>query len=194
MLKYTLMFFLLVYSSVCFGQTMTTEQWNKMRDEAFLNYIENGGTPEGFKRNADKIIDDYIKKTYSYNNSGEIDRKSSLDAKRSSMIGSIYSGVSMIGSCSNGVVRTGVNQIGTYRNGFFYTNANNCIAKISGSVIKDCLGRTLFSVNQNAVFNASGRHLFTINGNQLLTVTGQNVTINGISMESLAAYLLFFYN
>lgn len=110
------------------------------------------------------------------------------------MIGSIYSGVSMIGSCSNGVVRAGVNQVGTYRNGTFYTNTNNCVAKIYGSAIKDCLGRTLFSVNQNAVFNSVGRHLFTINGNQLLTVTGQNVTINGISMESLAAYLIYFYN
>lgn len=53
----------LLFGYFCIGQTMTTEQWNKMRDEAFLNYIQNGGTTDGFMRNSDKIIQDYIKKT-----------------------------------------------------------------------------------------------------------------------------------
>ena len=179
------------FTTSAFSQ-MSTEQWNKISQEAYLNYIQNGGTSESFRQNQERIVQDYIKKNYSYNNSGAIENRSILDAKRTATIGSIYSGVNMIGQYSNGIVRKGMNQIGSYYNNYFYAAGNRCIGKISGANILDCNGNVLFTVNQRGIFKSSGQQIFTINGDQLISFGGGSVSINGISMESLAAYLLFF--
>jgi hypothetical protein len=182
---------LIFFTNSAFSQ-ISTEKWNKITQEAYLNFIQNGGSSERFRQNQEKIVQDYMKKNYSYNNSGEIENRSILDARRMATVGAIYSGVNMVGQYSNGIVRRGMNQVGSYYNNYFYAAGNRCIGKISGSNILDCNGNVLFTVNQRGVLKSSGQQIFTINGDQLISFGGGSVSINGISMESLAAYLLFF--
>lgn len=176
-----------------YTQDISNEQWQKIRQDAYLEYIQNGGTTDGFQRNP-SIAQDYYKRNYGFDNSGTVQRKEILQARRGS--GTIYAGVGAIGSYSNGNVynyQSGLNsQVGYNRGGTFYDRNNNCIGYVSGSAIYNCNRQVVAKINNGSVEDGWGNLLFRINGDNLISFDGQNVSIVDISMNSLAAYILFF--
>jgi len=176
-----------------YSQNISNEQWQKVRQEAYLEYIQNGGTTDGFQRDP-SIAQDYYKRNYGFDNGGNVQRREILQARRGS--GTFYTGFGAVGKYSNGIVynyQSGLNpQVGFNRGGTFYDSNNNCIGYVNGSTIYNCSSQVIAKIYNGSVVDGQGNLLYKINGENLISFNGQNVTIVDVSMNSLAAFLLFF--
>jgi len=185
---------ILVSSYGVFSQNISNEQWQKIRQEAYLEYIQKGGSVDGFKRNSDEIVNNYYKRIYGVDNSGNVDRKEVLRTKNAT--GTFYSGHSAIGRYFNGDVynyQSGLNsQVGYNRGGTFYDRNNNCVGYVNGNTIYNCNRKILATIRNGSVVNELGNLLYRINDNSLISSNGQSISIVDISINSLAAFILFF--
>jgi hypothetical protein len=182
-----LLFSLLFLCQSIFAQNMTQEEWNEIRNEAFYEYIQNGGTTDQWQYNSDKIAQEYYKRTYTFNNSGQVQRKQSYVA------GTFVGANGPIGSCKNGYVSNSMGQtLGYLSQGYFMNNRQQCVGIVKGSQILSCDGSLLASVNSNGIYNSQGYLLYSLKGETLYSKNYFLVQISGIDIYSLAAYLLFF--
>jgi hypothetical protein len=170
-----------------FAQNMTQEQWNKIRDEAFTEFIQNGGTTEQWQYNSDKIAQDYYKRKYTYNNSGEVQRKQSYVA------GTFIGANGPVGSFKNNYVLNSMGQtLGYLSQGYFMNSQQQCVGYVSGGQILSCNGSIIAIVKSDGVYNPQGYLVYALKGETLYSQNYAVLQISGINMSSLAAYLLFF--
>ena len=54
-----------------FAQSMSQQQWSKMRDDAFLDFIQSGGTTEQWQHYSEQIVQEYLNRNYQTNSSGQ---------------------------------------------------------------------------------------------------------------------------
>jgi hypothetical protein len=186
-IKHLLFILFLFVCSNIFAQNMTQEQWNKIRDEAFTEFIQNGGTTEQWQYNSDKIAQDYYKRKYTYNNSGEVQRKQSY------VPGTFIGANGSVGSYKNGYVLNSMGQtLGYLSQGYFMNGQQQCVGYVKGGQILSCNGTLLATVNSSGVYNAQGYLTYAIKGETLYSQNYAVLQIAGMDMYSLAAYLLFF--
>ncbi len=186
-IKQILIISFLFICQTAFSQNMTQEQWNKIRNEAYLEFIQNGGTTEQWQYNSDKIAQDYYKRKYTYNNSGEVQRKQSY------VPGTFIGGNGPVGSYKNGYVLNSMGQtLGYLSQGYFMNAQQQCVGFVKGGQILSCNGSILATVNSNGVYNAQGYLIYALKGETLYSQNYPVLQIAGMDMYSLAAYLLFF--
>jgi len=186
-IKHILIITLLFICQDIFAQNMTQQEWNKIRDEAFLEYIQNGGTTEQWQYNSDKIAQDYYKRKYTYNNSGQVQRKQSY------VQGTFVGANGPIGSYKNGYVLNSMGQtLGYLSQGYFMNSNQQCVGFVKGSQILSCNNNVLATINNNGIYNSQGYLLYSLKGETLYSQNYFLVQISGIDIYSLAAYLLFF--
>jgi hypothetical protein len=186
-IKQILIISFLFICQTAFSQNMTQEQWNKIRNEAYLEFIQNGGTTEQWHYNSDKIAQDYYKRKYTYNNSGQVQRKQSY------VPGTFIGGNGTVGSYKNGYVLNSMGQtLGYLSQGYFMNAQQQCVGFVKGGQILSCNGSVLATVNSNGVYNAQGYLIYALKGETLYSQNYPVLQIAGMDMYSLAAYLLFF--
>jgi len=170
-----------------FAQNMTQEQWNKIRDDAFLEFMQNGGTTQQWQYNSDKIAQDYYKRKYTYNNSGEVQRKQSY------VQGTFVGANGPIGSFKNGYILNSMGQtLGYLSQGYFMNAQQQCVGCVKGNQILSCNGSVLATVNSNGVYSPQGYLTYALKGETLYRQNYFLVQISGMDINSLAAYLLFY--
>ena len=186
--KYLLLLTFLVTFQFVYAQSMTQEQWTKIRNEALLEFIQNGGTTDQWDHYSEQIVQEYYKRKYTYNNSGQVQRKQTFVA--GTFIGaSNYA----VGSFRNGYVVNSMGQtLGYLSQGYFMNNQQQCVGYVNGSQIFSCNGNLLATVKSNGVYNAQGYLSYTLKGETLYSQNYFLVQITGMDIYSLAAYLLFF--
>jgi hypothetical protein len=163
------------------------EQWNKIRDDAFLEFMQNGGTTQQWQYNSDKIAQDYYKRTYTNNNSGGVQRKQSY------VQGTFVGANGPIGSFKNGYVLNAMGQtLGYLSQGYFMNAQQQCVGCVKGNQILSCNGSLLATVNSNGVYSPQGYLTYALRGETLYRQNYFLVQISGMDINSLAAYLLFY--
>ncbi len=166
---------------------MTQQQWNKIRDEAFLEFTQNGGTTQQWQYNSEKIAQDYYKREYTTNNSGDVKRQQSY------VKGTFVSNNGPVGSFKNGYVLNSMGQtIGYLSQGYFMNSQQQCVGTVSGGQILSCNGNIIALVKSDGVYNPQGYLVYGLKGETLYSQNYPVVQISGIDMSSLGAYLLFF--
>ncbi len=170
-----------------FSQNMSQGQWNTIRDEAYLNFIQNGGTTQQWQYNSDQIAQDYYKRIYTYSNSGEVQRKQSYVA------GTFVGANGPMGSFNNGYVLNSMGQtMGYWSQGSFLNSQGQCVGIVRGNQILTCNGGLLATINSNGVYDAQGYVIYAIKGETLYSQNYPVLQIAGMDIYSLAAYLLFY--
>jgi len=185
------LFLLMLLSFTSFSQDISTEQWNKLSGEAFLDFTQRGGTTDQYTANASKIIQDYIKRYYTFDNSGRLVRREQAQAQSRTSTGYFYSGQNMIGYVSNGTVFRGLNAVGLFNQGAFTNMTGSLLGSISGNKIVDPLNNPLITVSGGKVY-LKGGVTFQINGSYLILPNGQQIRFTQMDMQNLGAYLMFF--
>ena len=183
----SILFFLLFKNT--FSQSMGQQQWSKIRDEAFLKFIQNGGTTEQWQYNSDKIVEDYYNRTYNYNNAGQVERKKNY------VTGTILSSTGVEGYFYNNVVmNSGQQTLGYFKNGYFLTYSGECVGFVNNNKICACDGSTIAYLNGDGFYNYRGYLLWRIQGENLLSNNQVQIKIVGLNLYSLAAFYLFIVN
>jgi hypothetical protein len=186
-IKHLLIISLLFICQNIFAQNMTQQQWNKIRDEAFLEFTQNGGTTQQWQYNSEKIVQDYYKIKYTTNNSGEVKRQQSY------VKGTFVSNNGTVGSFKNGYVLNSMGQtLGYLSQGYFMNSQQQCVGYVSGGQILSCNGNIIAIVKSDGVYNPQGYLVYALKGETLYSQNYPVLQISGIDMSSLAAYLLFF--
>jgi hypothetical protein len=186
-IKTILFISLLLFCTGVLAQNMTQEQWTKIRDEALMEFIQNGGTTQQWQYNSDKITQDYYKRKYTNNNSGEVQRKQSY------VQGTFVGPNGPIGSYKNGYVLNSMGQtLGYLNQGYFMNGRQQCVGFVKENQILSCEGNIVATINNNGVYNSQGYLLYSLNGEALYSQNYFKVQISGIDIYSLAAYLLFY--
>lgn len=107
--------------------------------------------------------------------------------------GSFISNAGLIGIFSNNWITDSYgNSKGSYSNGYFVNSLNQCLGFIKGNQIFTCQGALIATINNTGVFNSQGYLIYALKGDILYYQNNPFLQIQGITMESLAAYLLFF--
>lgn len=182
----TILYFSLISFKIA-AQNLTTEEWNAIRNEAFYDFIGKGGTTSQWEYNSDRITQEYYRAHYSFNNSGQAQRRQSY------VQGTFVGANGPVGAFRNGYVSNSMGQnLGYISQGQFINNRQQCVGYIQGSQIYACNGTLIASIRNNGVYDAQGYLIYTLNGETLLSQNYFVVKIEGIDMTSLAAYLLFF--
>jgi hypothetical protein len=170
-----------------FAQNITQDQWNKIRNEAYFDFIQNGGTTQQWEYNSDKIAQDYYNKKYQTNKYGEAQQKQSY------VKGTFVSNNGPIGSFKNGYVLNSMGQtLGYLSQGYFMNSQQQCVGYVSGGQILSCNGNIIAIVKSDGVYNSQGYLVYALKGEILYSQNYPVIQISGIDMNSLAAYLLFF--
>lgn len=179
---------LLLQGDSAFGQNMTQQQWNKIRDEAFNEYTQKGGTTQNWEHNSDKISQDYFKRKYQTNKYSEYQQKQSY------VKGTFISNSGVVGSFKNSYVSNSMGQtLGYISQGYFMSyQGQQCVGYIKGNQILSCSGNLIATVNSSGVYNPQGYLVYAIQGEILYSQNYPVLQISGMDMYSLAAYLLFF--
>ena len=137
--------------------------------------------------NSDKIAQDYYKREYTYNNSGEVQRKQSY------VQGTFVGANGPIGSFKNGYVLNSMGQtLGYLSQGYFMNAQQQCVGFVKGNQILSCNGSLLATVNSNGVYSPKGYLTYAIKGDTLYSQNYFLLQISGMDINSLAAYLLFY--
>jgi hypothetical protein len=169
------------------GQDLTQDQWTKIRTEAYFDFIENGGTMQQWDINSDRIAQDFYKRKYTHDNSGEVQRKQSY------VQGTFVSTNGPVGSFKNSYVLNSMGQtLGYLSQGYFMNSQQQCIGFVKGNQILSCNGNLLATVNNSGVYNPQGYLIYAIKGESLYSQNYLKVQISGMNINSLAAYLLFY--
>lgn len=171
-----------------FAQNMTQEQWNKIRNEAFNEYTQKGGTTGNWEHYSDKITQDYYKRKY------EANKYSEYQQKQTYVNGLFISNNGTVGSYKNGYVSNSMGQtLGYVSQGYFMNyQGQQCVGYIKGNQILSCSGNLIATVNNSGVYNPQGYLVYAIKGETLYSQNYPVLKITGMDMYSLAAYLLFF--
>ena len=217
-IKNLLIIFMMSLFQNVLGQNLTQDQWTKIRTEAYYDFIQNGGTLQQWNNNSDKIAQDFYKRKYTYDNSGEVQRKQSNDqgtfdnvnrpigsskngynnsrevkSKQSYVQGTFVSANGPIGSFKNSYVLNSMGQtLGYLSQGYFMNSQQQCIGFVNGNQILSCNGDLLATVNNNGVYSPQGYLIYAIKGESLYSQNFLKVQISGMNINSLAAYLLFY--
>jgi hypothetical protein len=178
--------------SCCFYQTAFSQynnnQQQNIQNNAFFEYIENGGSPERWTTVQGEYTKQYTNNNYQLNNSG------SYEIKKTYKSGTISSSNgSIIGRYENSQILNNFNQpLGYYSNGWFYNYSNQCIGGVSGTSIVNCQGSSIAKFSNNTLYDNSGYVLGYLQGDNFYSSEGSLVAIiSGISMQNLTAFLLF---
>ena len=186
-LKHLLIVLFLFICQNIFAQNITQEQWNKIRDEAFIEFIQKGGTTQQWQYNSDNLSKDYYKRKYETNKYGEAQRKQTY------VKGTFFSNSGIVGSYKNGYILNSLGQtLGYLAQGYFMNSQNQCVGFVKGGQILSCNGTLLFTVNSSGVYGPQGYLTYALKGEILYSQNYPFIQISGIDMNSLAADLLFF--
>jgi hypothetical protein len=170
-----------------FAQNLTQQQWNKIRQDAFLEFTQNGGTTQQWEYNSDQIAQDYYKSKYQTNKYGQAQQKQSY------VQGTFVSSNGPVGSFKNNYVLNSMGQtLGYLSQGYFMNSQQQCVGYIRGSQIFSCNGGIVATIKNDGVYNPQGYLVYGLNGETLYSQNYPILQISGINMDSLAAYLLFF--
>ena len=185
-IKHLLIISFLFICQNIFSQNLTQEQWNKIRNEAFYEFIQNGGTTQQWEYNSDKIAQDYYKRKYQTNKYGEAEQKKSY------VKGTFLSGDGVEGYFYNNYVMNSAQQtLGYLKNGYFLSNSGQCVGYVKGSSVCKCDGTLIAYVNGDGFYNSQNYRLWRIEGETLYSNNQAVIKIVGMDMYSLAAFYLF---
>ena len=180
-----IIFFTLVCQSI-FSQNVTQEQWKKIRDEAFYEFIQNGGTTDQWTQNSDKIAQDYYKRKYTTNKYGGVEQKKSY------VKGTFISGSGVEGYFyNNNVLNSSQQSLGYLKGGYFLGSTGQCVGFVNGNKICSCDGSTIAYVSGGVLYDWQNKYLWSIQGDYLYSNNQAVIQIVGLDMYSLAAFYLF---
>ena len=172
-----------------FAQSMSQQQWSKMRDDAFLDFIQSGGTTEQWQHYSEQIVQEYLNRNYQTNKSGQ------QVLKQNYVNGTFLSGAGVEGYFYNNYVLNSAQQaLGYFNNGYFLTASGQCVGYVSGSKIHTCDGTVIAYVNGDGFYNWQNYRLWRIQGETLYSNNRAEIRIVGLDMYSLAAFYLFIVN
>jgi hypothetical protein len=187
-MKSFLTFLSLILSLSIYSQNLTQQQWQQIQNEAYYDWLnKNNGYTQGWQQVRESYTKQYYQRNYQSNSANPSARKKTYKS------GTFLSNQGAIGSYSNGYILNSYNQsLGYVSKGYYMSSSNQCIGFIKGYQIFNCQGHLLATVKSNGIYNAQGYLIYGLNGETLYKNNYPHVQISGLTMENLAAYLLFF--
>ena len=148
---------------------------------------KNSGSTQGWQQNREAYSQQYYKSHYQTNSTNPAARKKTYKT------GTFLSNQGVIGSFSNGYVANSYgNSLGYQSKGYFMNMSGQCVGYVKGYQIMGCNGYPVATVKSDGVYNTQGYKIYGLKGETLYKNNYPHVQISGLTMQNLAAYLLFF--
>ena len=186
--KYLLLILILIPLAPAFSQNLTTQQWQQIQNEAFMDYLKkNNGNSRNWQQVQNQYTQEYYKNNYQHNSTTPGKRK--VRYKDGTFIGNN----GPVGSFSGGYITNSFGNTLGYlgQHGSFMSTNGNCVGYVKGYQILNCQGYPIATVKNNQVYNSQGYAIYSIRGETLYQNNYPKIKITGLNMNSLAAYLLF---